>query len=87
MASYNYPVKKETMNVVIRTAHEKIEGVIYLHKGSRMMDMLNKGEYDFIPVSQAKVYSIESGSILFEAEFLTINKKQIVMLVENYKVP
>ena len=56
--AYNPQVKKDAMDVVIRTPNEKIEGVIYKLPDMRLLDMLNKTADDFLAVSEAKVIPV-----------------------------
>ncbi len=47
--AYNTFVKKETVNAVIRTSGEKIEGKISKLPHNRLLDMLNQGKGEFYP--------------------------------------
>jgi len=47
--AYNTFVKKETVNAVIRTSGEKIEGKISKLPHNRLLDMLNQGRGEFYP--------------------------------------
>ncbi len=85
--AYVSQVKKESVEVIIRTPIEKVEGAVYKLKSERLLDLLNKPTEGFLPVSNAKVFSIESGKLLFEARFLAVNKSHIVHLVDNYTLP
>ncbi len=84
---YNPQVKKDAMEVVIRTANEKIEGIIYKLPDMRLLDMLNKTADDFLAVSEAKVYDLETGRLEFESEFLAVNRMQILFMAESYTIP
>ncbi len=53
--AYNAFVKKETIDAVIRTSGEKIEGKISKLPSNRLLDMLNQGDENFIPVLDATV--------------------------------
>ena len=80
-------IKKDTVDVVIRTSSEKIEGIIYKLPEVRLLDMLNKTAGDFLAVSNVRVYNIETGKLLFETEFLVINKSHIVHIIGGYSLP
>ncbi len=71
------------MYVVIRTSDEKIEGFIYKMPQNRLLDMLNQGSENFIPVTQAKVFNVQTGKFLFETNFLAVNKNHIVVIAES----
>jgi len=85
--SYAPQVKKEKMEVIIRTSHVKVEGAIYKLPDTRLLDMLNKTAEPFIPVSEANVYDLNTGKLIFESSFLAINKEHIVIMAESYTIP
>lgn len=84
---YKAKVKKKSFDVIIRTAEEKIEGQVYIIPDTRLLDMVNKKEEHFVAVTDAKVYSVFTGKLLFQAHFLALNKKQIVFIAEGYSLP
>ncbi|PIP73832.1 MAG: hypothetical protein COW89_01695 [Nitrospinae bacterium CG22_combo_CG10-13_8_21_14_all_47_10] len=81
--AYNAYVKKETIDAVIRTSGEKIEGKISKLPSNRLLDMLNQGEESFIPVLDATVYCLLTGNVLFRSEFLAVNKQNIVLIADH----
>lgn len=81
--AYNSYVKKETVDAVIRTSGEKIEGKISKLPNNRLLDMLNQGEEKFIPVVDATVYCLLTGNVLFKSEFLAVNKQNIVLIADH----
>jgi hypothetical protein len=81
--AYNAFIKKETVDAIIRTAGEKIEGKISKLPSNRLLDMLNQGEESFIPVIDATVYCLLSGNVLFRAEFLAVNKQNIILIADH----
>lgn len=81
--AYKTMVKKEKINTIIRTAGEKIEGVVYILPNTRLLDLLNSDRELFIPVSEAKVYSESSGRMLYESEFIAVNKNQVIVIAET----
>lgn len=85
--AYKGKVKKDQFDVIIRTTEEKIEGKVYLVSGVRLLDMLNNTDESYVAVSEAKVYSLPTEKLIFEAEFLALNKKQIVLIAESYTLP
>ena len=74
-------VKKDTLDVIIRTSQETIEGSIYKNPKTRLLDMLNKSGDHFLAVANAKVYGIETGKLLFKTAFVMINKNHIVHII------
>lgn len=83
--AYKAQVTKEQVSVIIGTHGEKIEGMIFKLPENRLLDMLNQGNETFIPVSQAKVYSMATGKLMFETDFLAVNKTHVVFLSDNYQ--
>lgn len=81
--AYNAFVKKETVDAVIRTSGEKIEGKISKLPSNRLLDMLNQGDENFIPVLDATVYCLLTGNVLFKSEFLAVNKQNIVLIADH----
>lgn len=80
---YKGVVKKEKVSAIIRTANEKIEGTIFKLPQNRLLDMLNHDSGPFIPVTSARVYHVVSGELMFEAEFLAINKNSVVLIADH----
>ena len=81
--AYNAFVKKETIDAVIRTSGEKIEGKISILPHDRLLDMLNQREENFIPVTDATVYCLVTGDVLFKSEFLAVNKLNIILIADH----
>lgn len=83
--AYKGVVKKEKVDVVIRTANEKIEGIIFKLSQNRLLDMLNQDSGPFIPVASAKVFHGVTGRLMYEAEFLAVNKSNVVLIADKVK--
>jgi hypothetical protein len=81
--TYNYYVKKETVDAVIQTSREKIEGKISKLPNNRLLDMLNQSEVNFIPVTDATAYCVLTGDVLFRSEFLAVNKQSIILIADH----
>lgn len=81
--AYNSFVKKETVEAVIRTSGEKIEGKISKLPSNRLLDMLNQSEESFIPVTDATVYCLLTGNVLFKSELLAVNKQNIILIADH----
>ena len=80
---YKARVKKEKIPIKIQTLQNRIEGNVYLLPNTRITDMLNQEGYHFIPTTDAKIYSLKSGSLVDEAEFVAINKYHVVLILER----
>ncbi len=81
--AYSTFVTKEIVDAVIRTSGETIEGKISKLPADRLLDMLNQGEENFIPVTDATVYCLTTGNVLFKSEFLAVNKQNIVLIADH----
>jgi hypothetical protein len=69
---------------VLYTQQLRIEGEVYTPKGARFTDFMNaeprfQTRYDFIPVTNSKVYSLSEDKLLYETSFLNVNKNFIVI--------
>ena len=74
---------KETLGVVVMTQLFKIVGDVHLYENSRLSDMLNvdTNKKDFIPITNAHVYSIhEQDKLLYKKDFVSVNRNYIVMI-------
>jgi hypothetical protein len=83
MEMYKARVKKEKVPIKIQTLQNRIEGNVSLLPNTRITDMLNKEGYHFIPITDAKIYSLRSGTLIDEAEFVAINKYHVVLILEG----
>ncbi len=77
---YKTVVSKEQVSAIIGTSGEKIEGMIHKIPQNRLLDMLNHDSEPFIPISQARVYCKTTGKLMFETDFIAVNKSHIVFL-------
>ena len=80
---YKARIKKEKVLVEIQTLQNRIEGNVYLLPKTRITDTLNQEGSHFIPVTDAKIYSLKSGGLVDEAEFVAINKNHVVLILEK----
>lgn len=85
--AYKTHITKEQVSAIIGTPGEKIEGLIYKLPQNRLLDMLNEKDTPFIPVCEARVYSLDTGRLLFETDFLAVNKAHVVFLSDEYQLP
>jgi hypothetical protein len=80
---YKARVKKEKVPVTIQTLQNRIEGNVSLLPNMRITDALNQEGYHFIPITDVKIYSLKSGTLIDETEFLAINKYHVVLILEG----
>jgi hypothetical protein len=76
-------VPKERREVVVFTNNHKVEGEMYLLLDSRISDELNTRSREFIPVTNAKIYTINGDSLLYSTDFITINKHSIDIVLSK----
>jgi len=70
-------IPKERQKVILYTHNHKIEGEMYLLMDSRLSDELNIRVREFIPVTNARVFTLSGDSLLYSADFLSVNKHSI----------
>ena len=83
MTTYAQKIKKEKVYTLIRTTCETIEGMIFKRPDNRMLDSLNVQSGEFIPVTDVRVYSAPDGKLLYETDFMAINKNHIVLICQK----
>ncbi len=71
---------KDCVSVVITTASLKIEGKIYVLSGSRLTDALNSKAKDFLAVTDARVYRLDTGELLYEPAYLAVNREAVQVM-------
>ncbi len=83
-------VEKEKFHAVILMGRLKVEGVIHLLPQERVTDFLDSAETEFLPVTCATVYHIDTGEKIHAAKFMSLNKKEIQVICpadEDSKMP
>lgn len=76
-------IPKERREVIIFTRNHRVEGELYLLMDARLSDELNNRIRDFLPITNAEVYSISGDSLLYRADFVTVNKHAIDLVVSK----
>lgn len=71
---------KEALGVVIICEMFKIVGDVHLTENTRLSDMLNMdtSKKDFVPVTNARVYSINEDKLLYTKEFMLVNRQYVL---------
>jgi Na+-transporting NADH:ubiquinone oxidoreductase subunit NqrA len=72
--------EKESLRVMIVTATYRIEGSLHILSGSRLTDALNSKAKDFLAVTDAKIFEIDSGEMKFETSYIAVNRDTIACL-------
>jgi hypothetical protein len=44
---------------------------------------IESGNENFIPIINAKVFCLVAGNVLFESEFLAVNKQHIILITDH----
>lgn len=80
-------MEKNKNEVVIFTKDFKIEGQIHILEGERITDFLcTLDKKQFIPITNASIYKIDSLSYLFKVQYLSLNKDEIVLLAPKDQI-
>ncbi len=82
-----YPQKK-AIKIVLWTNVSKIEGTTFslqgatCSKNNRLSDLMNFEGQPFLPITNAKIYSAVTDQLIAETNFVTVNKRHIIMIAE-----
>ncbi len=82
-------IDHRTERIMIETERHRIEGVITLARDgyrSRVSDVLNASERDFITLTEVTVTPIEGGAIELHP-YLTLARRHIVFAVSGSEAP
>ena len=71
---------KDQIRVVLVVDQWRIEGFMHVLSQSRLTDALNSKSKDFLAVTEAKVYDVMSNKLLFQAEWLDVNRLSISVI-------
>ena len=71
---------KDRVRISIATNIYRVEGEMYVLSGSRLTDALNSKAKDFFAITDAKVYDVSSGELLFEPSYLAVNRDAITVI-------
>lgn len=65
---------KDKVQVVVISGALRIEGEMHVLAGSRLTDALNSKANDFMVVTDASVYSLDSGELLYKPSYVAVNR-------------
>ena len=71
---------KDRVEVIIATSVYRIEGEMYVLAGSRLTDALNSKAKDFFAITDARVFDVNSGELLYEPEYIAVSRASIVAI-------
>jgi hypothetical protein len=82
-------IHKEKHRATIFLTAYRIVGTVYLRVGSRVSDFVNWNVNDgpFIPLTDATVFTVDSGEQLFATEFIAVHRNQINFLTIDRQAP
>ncbi|MBM3464651.1 MAG: hypothetical protein FJX76_21350 [Armatimonadetes bacterium] len=70
-------IPKQKKEVIIYTRNHKIEGEIYTLIDTRISDELNVRVREFVPVTNARIFSLNGDVLLYTTDFVTVNRQAI----------
>lgn len=76
--AYIAAIKKNKLKTCIRTSRESIEGIIFILPQLRLLDMMNNKSEPFIAVSDATICSAADGKLLYQTNFMAVNKNHVI---------
>lgn len=68
---------KEQVRCMLVTNGWRIEGDVHVLSGSRLTDSLNTKANDFLAITNAAVYDVETGKQLYKPRYIAINRNNI----------
>lgn len=71
---------KDRVRVMIATNVYRIEGEMYVLSGSRLTDALNSKAKDFFAITDAKIFDLTTGALLFEPTYAAVNRDSITLI-------
>lgn len=75
-------IPKERKESIIFTRNFRIEGEIHVLASSRLSDELNIRAKEFLPVTNAKLYSLDN-KLVYEVGLVLLNKYSIDMIIAD----
>jgi hypothetical protein len=76
---YTDIISKVTVPAMIQTTRHRIQGLVHIRPYGRFKDELDYDE-PFLAVTAAKIFN-EAGEVLFEADFISVRRSQIVWVI------
>ena len=76
----SYVIRKDRMEIIALTDFFRTEGTAHFIPRARMSDFMNRPDINFIPLTDAIVYSKDDGTTIFKTSFLCLNKADVTIL-------
>jgi len=75
-------VKGEKATVSIETMKYRISGKVFVRWNLRLSDLLNETPKAFLVLTDVQVFLLTDHAILYEKDFLAVNKNSIILVSE-----
>ena len=77
-------VSKESVPVFIQTVTNLVRGMLHIRPQERLTDEINHSG-QFFAITEAEIFD-PSGKVLYQCEFFTINRNQIVWILPESQI-
>jgi len=77
-------IRGERIRVTVETTKYRISGKVFVRYDLRLSDLLNETRKGFLVLTDVQVFSLTDNAILYEKDFLPVNKNQIVLVSEGH---
>ena len=77
-------IKGERIRVTVETTKYRISGKVFVRYDLRLSDLLNETREGFLVLTDVQVFSLTDDAILYEKDFLAVNKNQIVLVSQGH---
>lgn len=78
--SYAHKVDKNTSSAIIYTKNFLITGSVHVLAHERLSDLLDASNKNFLPITDATIYTVTDNKIVGRTKFLSLNKNEIVII-------
>ncbi len=75
--------KTEAVGIEVITETYRIEGMLHKLPSVRVSDAMNNPTQAYISLNKVAVYTIADNKLLFQREFLLVDKAHIVLMTER----
>jgi len=75
--------RTESIGVEVITEKYRIDGMLHKLPNVRVSDAMNNPTQSYISLKQVAVHEVADNKLLFQREFLLIDKAHIVMMTER----
>ena len=76
-------IKGKKTGVTVETTKYRISGRVFIPGDLRLSDLLNETLKGFLVLTDCQVFSLADSALLYEKDFLAVNKNSIVLISEG----